>query len=113
MEITRNLDVLVTSQQSTPNSGLVKRNWVVRHLNWTYGLVLLVGLIIGTYLALIDHPLAGFLIYTLIVLLSSPAVFALKGWTKIPWWIIVLFIFSNGLGFPIAILCLKNKLNAT
>lgn len=93
------------------NAGIHQKNWFIRHLNWTYGLVLLIGLIIGTYLAIIGHPLAGVITYTLIVIVSSPAVFALKGWTKIPWWIIVLFVFSNGLGFPIAILCLKNKTN--
>jgi hypothetical protein len=101
------------SQQDTQYSELAKKNWAIRHLNWTYGIVLLVGLIIGTYLALIGHPLAGFITYTLIVIVTIPAIFAMKGWTKIPWWIIVLFIFSNGLGFPIAILCLKNKSNGT
>jgi hypothetical protein len=101
------------SQQDATFSELAKRSWFIRHINWTYGLVLLVGLIIGTYLLLVGHPLAGFITYTLIVLVTSPAVFTVKGWTKIPWWIILLFIFSNGLGFPIAILCLKNKSNET
>jgi hypothetical protein len=89
----------------------IEKLWVIKHLNWAYGIVLLIGLSIGTYLVLIGHPLAGLITYTIIVIASSPAVFAMKGWTKIPWWIIVLFIFSNGLGFPIAIICLKNKTN--
>jgi hypothetical protein len=101
------------NEQGVQSSVLSKRNWAIRHLNWTYGIVLLIGLSISTYLALIGHPLAGLITYTLIVIVTSPAVFALKGWTKIPWWIILLFIFSNGLGFPIAILCLKNKSNET
>ena len=101
------------SQQDTQHSELTKKHWFVRHLNWSYGIVLLAGLGIGTYIALIGHPLAGLIIYTVIVIASSPAVFSLKGWTKIPWWIIVLFIFSNGLGFPIAIICLKSKTNET
>lgn len=96
------------NQQNLQYSRPTEKNWIVRHINWTYGLVLLVGLIIGAYLLLVGHPLAGFITYLVIVIISSPAVLAVKG-VKSPWWLYLLFVLSTGLGFPIAILCLKAK----
>jgi hypothetical protein len=74
-----------------------------------YGLVLLVALIIGTWLVLMGHWVAGLITYHLIVIVGSPAVIAVKG-IKSPWWLYLLFVLSTGLGFPIAVLCLKSKM---
>jgi hypothetical protein len=98
----------MNSQQKSQYSIPTEKNWVVRHINWTYGLVLLVALIIGTWLALTGHWVVGLITYLVIVIISSPAVLAVKG-IKAPWWIYLLFVLSTGLGFPIAVLCLRSK----
>ena len=83
-------------------------SWFKRHLNWTYGLVLLVGIAILIYVGFIQNNVIGYIVYISIAIVGGFLMLWAKSRLNVGWVYIVLF-FSNGFGFPIAVLCLKNK----
>lgn len=84
-----------------------QQNWMVKHLNWTYGVALLIGIAILIYVGFIQNNAIGLLAYFIVAIGGGFLVLWAKKRLNVSW-IYILLIFSIGLGFPIAVLCLRN-----
>jgi hypothetical protein len=98
------------SQQIPQYSRTAEKNWVMKHLNWTYAVTLLIGVIILVYVGFIKNNVAGYVVYISIAIVGGFLVLWAKGRLNVLWVYIVL-VLSNGFGFPIAVLCLNSHMS--
>ena len=92
-----------------------QQNCIMKHLNWTYGFALLIGIAILIYVGFIQNSAIGYIVYISVAIAGGFLVLWAK--KRLPWgmgssgvsWLYPVLVFTSGLGFPIAVLCLKNK----
>lgn len=88
----------------------------MKHLNWYYGLALLIGLVISTIGVIGDGSAVAWLVYITVAVVGGLLVLWCKQRLSVLWekqimglsWVFILLVLSSGLGFPIAVLCFKN-----
>jgi len=81
---------------------------ITRHLNWTYGLGAIIGLIILIYVGFLQNNVIGYIVYISTVGIGGILTLWAKGRLR-TYWVYILLWISAGLLFPIAVICLKNK----
>ena len=81
---------------------------LLKHLNWVYTLVLLIGLAVLIPVGFIQGNVIGYIVYISITAVGGFLVLWGKRRLDVSWvyWV---FVFTSGFGFPIAVLCLRNK----
>jgi hypothetical protein len=81
---------------------------ITKHLNWTYGIVLLLALVFLIYVGFIQNNVIGYIVYISIACIGGILVLWRKRRLNTTW-VWILLVLSNGFGFPIGVLCLKSK----
>jgi hypothetical protein len=79
-------------------------SWVEKHLNWTYGIALIIGLVVFI-LGLLNNSLIGYIVYVAIIWIGGGLVL----WRKKDYSAYRLFILLPV--FAILVLCSHNKRN--
>jgi len=80
-------------------------NWFEKHLNWSYGIALIIGLIVLGVVGFMQNNVIGYLVYIVIILLGGNLVL----WRKnklLSYGILMLFPPI----FAIVVLCARNEL---
>jgi len=101
-------DYVIIMTSYHPSKMGAKMNWFEKHLNWTYGIALIIGLIALIIVGFINNNVIGYIVYIAIIIIGG----ALVSWRKgrfLAYPILILFPPA----FAIVILCLHNKRKET